>query len=83
MCAPQNPEERRKAAGAAQWWRDAVELRRTRRGAARILLRGTAAVVRLPGEAGKARSSNSERSWSGRGDGGTLELASRKDLARQ
>ncbi|KAJ1110494.1 hypothetical protein NDU88_007845 [Pleurodeles waltl] len=38
MCAPQisNPEERWKAAGAALWWRAALELRRTRRGAACI-----------------------------------------------
>ncbi|KAJ1207205.1 hypothetical protein NDU88_002597 [Pleurodeles waltl] len=42
MCASQNlnPEEWWKAAGAAMWWRAAQELRQTRRGAARIPLRG-------------------------------------------
>ncbi|KAJ1190684.1 hypothetical protein NDU88_000006 [Pleurodeles waltl] len=40
MCAAQNSEERKKAAGAAQWWRATLDLRRTRRGAAHILLRG-------------------------------------------
>ncbi|KAJ1205324.1 hypothetical protein NDU88_000759 [Pleurodeles waltl] len=42
MCAPQlsNPDERWKAAGAALWGRAALELRRTRRGAARIPLWG-------------------------------------------
>ncbi|KAJ1151828.1 hypothetical protein NDU88_004607 [Pleurodeles waltl] len=42
MCAPQfsNPDERWKAAGAALWWRAALELHQTRRGAACIPLRG-------------------------------------------
>ncbi|KAJ1208643.1 hypothetical protein NDU88_004026 [Pleurodeles waltl] len=42
MCAPQlsNPDERWKAAGAALWWRAALELCQTRRGAAPIPLRG-------------------------------------------
>ncbi|KAJ1209695.1 hypothetical protein NDU88_005068 [Pleurodeles waltl] len=42
MCAPQflRPDERWKAAGAALWCRAALDLRRTRRGAARIPLRG-------------------------------------------
>ncbi|KAJ1209356.1 hypothetical protein NDU88_004734 [Pleurodeles waltl] len=41
MCVLRHTEERRKAVEALHWWRAVLELRRTRRGAERIPLRGS------------------------------------------
>ncbi|KAJ1104300.1 hypothetical protein NDU88_001712 [Pleurodeles waltl] len=57
MCAPQflRPEERRRAAGAALWCRAALELRQTRRGAARIHLWGNSGSSYISGSISEAK----------------------------